>query len=140
MKTNPVLKRISMGFILVVMMMTFCLPTIASAEVIDPPSGGVILSPGAYPSLGGDEDTETYINDALGRSKVIAMGITGSCALVAFVAMIIAITKLTAAGDDVQRRKSALAGILVSGIGIALLGSSTMIIYFFWNLLVPASP
>lgn len=81
-----------------------------------------------------DKDGVAQVNDMLDKGKFIAMAITGGAAIVAFIFMIIQITKLVGAGDNDQARRKAIGGILTSGIGLALLGSATMVIGFFWNV------
>lgn len=101
-------------------------------------SGGSITITGQhFPKMTGDSDFTEVMNEPLEKYKSLATIVTGFGTVTAFLAMIFCFTKLSAAGDNEQARKRAIAGIFTSGIGIALLGSATIIIGFFWKILQP---
>ncbi len=72
-------------------------------------------------------------NNMLTRYKNIIMAFTGVLTITCFGAMILQITKLAASGDNEQARRKAIMGILTTGIGVALLGSATIVIGFFYG-------
>lgn len=78
-------------------------------------------------------DKETNFNGILNRYKNIIMAFTGILTVTCFAAMILQITKLAASGDNEQARRKAIMGILTTGIGVALLGSATIVIGFFYG-------
>ena len=61
------------------------------------------------------------------------MIVTSLLTLTAFLGMIIEISKLSMAGDNDKKRKIAISGIMFSGIGLALMGSATLIIGLLVN-------
>lgn len=83
----------------------------------------------------GDVDIVDLATEPLNKYKGIATVVTGFATVTAFLGMIFSMSKLAAAGDNEQARKKAIMGILTSGIGVAFLGSATIIIGFFWNFL-----
>ena len=91
-----------------------------------------------YDNTGGTLDVQvsedgTDFNGIMTRYKNIIMAFTGILTITCFGAMILQFTKLAAAGDNEQARRKAIAGILTTGIGVALLGSATVIIGFFYG-------
>lgn len=75
----------------------------------------------------------TDFNGIMNRYKNIIMAFTGILTITCFGAMILQITKLAASGDNEQARRKAIMGILTTGIGVALLGSATIVIGFFYG-------
>ena len=80
----------------------------------------------------GDENDRNW-NNMLTRYKNIILAFTGVLTITCFGAMILQITKLAASGDNQQARSKAIMGILTTGIGVALLGSATVVISFFYG-------
>lgn len=78
-------------------------------------------------------EEKTDFNGIMTRYKNIIMAFTGILTITCFGAMILQFTKLAAAGDNEQARRKAIAGIMTTGIGVALLGSATVIIGFFYG-------
>jgi hypothetical protein len=76
------------------------------------------------------------MEEGFNRVKTLIMMFTGFCALLSGAFLIFAITKLGASGGDPSKRSKAITAIICSGVGLALLGSSTLIIGFFWNAMV----
>lgn len=81
--------------------------------------------------VGDGKDTD--FNGLMSRYKNIIMAFTGILTITCFGAMILQITKLAASGDNEQARRKAIMGILTTGIGVALLGSATIVIGFFYG-------
>lgn len=81
--------------------------------------------------VGDGQDTD--FNGLMSRYKNIIMAFTGILTITCFGAMILQITKLAASGDNEQARRKAIMGILTTGIGVALLGSATIVIGFFYG-------
>lgn len=77
--------------------------------------------------------------DISNRYKNIIMAVTGFLTLTCFAAMILQITKLAASGDNEQARRKAIMGILTTGVGVALLGSATIVIGFFYGAISGSS-
>lgn len=96
--------------------------------------GGIVISGDNFPNMVDPENPAELIEKPLNKYKSIATIVTGFATVTAFLAMIFSMTKLSMAGDNDAERKKAIMGILTSGIGVALLGSATIIIAFFWNL------
>lgn len=72
------------------------------------------------------------------RYRAIAVAITGVLTITMFIFMLFQFAKLGGAGDNEMARKKAVMGILTTGVAVALLGGSTIVIGFFWNMLVMA--
>lgn len=81
--------------------------------------------------VGDGQDTD--FNGLMTRYKNIILAFTGILTITCFGAMILQITKLAASGDNEQQRRKAIMGILTTGIGVALLGSATIVIGFFYG-------
>lgn len=105
-------------------------------DIIDAQAGddGIVISGGHFPSMVNPDNPAELVKQPLDKYKTIATIVTGFATVTAFLAMIFSMTKLSTAGDNEMARKRAIMGILTSGIGVALLGSATIIIAFFWNL------
>lgn len=105
-------------------------------DIIDANIGddGITISGGHFPSMVNPDNPADLVAQPLNKYKSIATIVTGFATVTAFLAMIFSMTKLSTAGDNEMERKKAIMGILTSGIGVALLGSATIIIAFFWNL------
>ena len=90
-----------------------------------------VLNPGdAFESA--DDDVEIR-NNILGKYKTLLLFATGILTITAFAGMIFNISKLSISGSNDAARQKAIMGILFSGIGIALMGSATIIIGVFYN-------
>lgn len=91
-------------------------------------------SPSSPSILGGTPTTEalaqTIATEKMVGETVLALG-TITCIIFLFVY----ITKLGAAGDNAKARQSAISGIIVSGIALALLGSLTAVLAFVWGFI-----
>lgn len=83
-----------------------------------------------------DPDKSWEPAQLVSKSKVIAMIFTGICTVVAICFVIYNITKLGAAGANDSARSKAKTGLLTSLAAVALMGGLTIIIGFFWNILV----
>lgn len=137
------MKRLVSACILAMVMGVFC--ATPAAQVIMPATAAPVVQAEATDFLdgisigeGGGLDVEvgtedTDFNGILSRYKNIIMAITGFLTVTCFGAMIFMFTKLAASGDNQQARSRAIAGILTTGIGVALLGGATIIIGFFYG-------
>lgn len=95
------------------------------------PTGGANGSSSLQVQVGDGQDTN--FNGLMTRYKNIILAFTGILTITCFGAMILQITKLAASGDNEQQRRKAIMGILTTGIGVALLGSATIVIGFFYG-------
>lgn len=95
---------------------------------------GIVIGGGEFPDMTDDASPEDLVQAPLDKYKSLATIITGFLTVTAFLSFIFCITKLSTAGDNDALRRKAIMGILTSGIGIALMGSATLFIVFFWNL------
>lgn len=83
----------------------------------------------------GTDEGKMDFNQVLSKYKYIVMAFTGILTITMFAAMIYMFSKLGIAGDNEAARRKAIGGILTTGIATALLGSSTIIIGFFYSSL-----
>lgn len=72
-----------------------------------------------------------------GKGHYIVAGISGILAIVSLVFFILCISKFQASGISGQAsmRNGAIIGMIVCGVGVALLGSASLIFSLFWNFL-----
>ena len=98
-------------------------------------SGGITISGDNLPSMT-NSDLSTLIEKPLTKYKSIAAAVAAFGTVTSFLAMVFCFTRLSVAGDNEQARKRAIMGIMTSGAGVALLGGATVVIGFFWNLLL----
>lgn len=83
-----------------------------------------------------NSDANDSQKTVISQYKTIATTITGILTITMIIFMIIQITKLGAAGDNEVARKKAIMGILTTGIATALFGGLTIVVGFFWNILM----
>lgn len=99
-----------------------------------------IISIGSDGKITQNQSTgKANFSDISERYKNIILAVTGFLTLTCFGAMILQITKLAASGDNEQARRKAIMGILTTGIGVALLGSATIVIGFFYGAISGSS-
>lgn len=98
------------------------------AGLLDPFSG-VSESLGNDPSLESAGDSMTQLMDLGNWGMGIGL-------IIAIVYFLFALAKLSMAADDATARKRAIQGIMVSGIGIAILGSMGFLVPFFYNFII----
>lgn len=96
--------------------------------------GSVSISlPGSEGVAGGDPSGAIKL--AMDKYKGIGTLITGLAAITAIISLLVQITKLGAAGDNERQRAVALRGIFFSGAALAIFGSLTLVVGFFWGAL-----
>lgn len=132
-------KRVS-SFLLFLLLITAVfsstvMPAYASHMKFSGGSGGITISGDNLPSMKGD-NLGSLVEKPLNKYKSIATAVAAFGTVTAFLAMIFCFTKLSVAGDNEQARRRAIMGILTSGAGVALLGGATVVVGFFWNLLL----
>lgn len=107
---------------------------IANAHGVDALWDMEITDTGEFnPGKANQEDQKTDFNKMLDNYKAIALFIVGIITITAFFSMIIQFVKLAIAGSNEQKRKKASTGIMVCGIGLALMGATGLIIGVLWN-------
>ena len=87
------------------------------------------------PGVANDSDATIEGDGILSKYKGVIALFCGILTITAFAFMIFCFTKLSVAGSNDMARRNAIRGILTSGIGIALMGSATILIGAFWNAL-----
>lgn len=132
-------KRLS-GFLLMIMLFvsacsSMVMPAYASHLTFTGGSGGITISGDNLPSMT-NSDLSTLVEKPLTKYKSIATAVAAFGTVTSFLAMVFCFTRLSVAGDNEQARKRAIMGIMTSGAGVALLGGATVVIGFFWNLLL----
>lgn len=108
---------------------------------IDISGGGITIKPpGADISIGGTDYMSGLVN-FIDKYKSVALAILAVCVITSILCLIFAITKLGAAGvaENPRAKHMAMMGILISGIALALFGGLTIVVSFFWNLLLPGA-
>jgi len=83
-------------------------------------------------SLKGSVTLEEAQSGILSFKNLILFFIT-MCAATCVMFMALNITKLGQAGDNEAERKKAVAGILYTGLGIAIFGGMDIVLAFLWN-------
>lgn len=83
----------------------------------------------------GDQD----LSGAVQKYQTILRAGLGILAITMFVFMLIQITKLGGAGDNVMRRRRAISGVPASGIAAMLLGGLAVYMSLLWGLLGSAA-
>lgn len=83
-------------------------------------------------------NTDSSITTVISKYKTIAAAFLGLAAITMLIFLIIQITKFGGTGDNDMARKKAIGGILTTGIAVALLGGSSVVIGFFWGALTGA--
>lgn len=73
-----------------------------------------------------------WIND---KGKVILTGLTAVCTTICAGILIVSCVRFSGSGSNPTARKSAITGILIGLIGVALLGGVTLIMALSWNFL-----
>lgn len=130
--------------LLVCMLVVACIsPAYAAQEVTNDPglkatdtATGTVFAPGDMLSIGGS-DYRTGFDKAIKNYKLIAQFILGACAAICVVFFGKAVLGLSmgALARHPKERKSAIMGLMFSGIGIALFGGLTLLVSFAWDFL-----
>lgn len=121
----------------VMMCLCLCLMVVpafaASSPFLDFNYGddGVNISVGGEGIGSGDSAYENLFTNY----KAIAQVITGICIITSLICFLYQITRLGAAGDNDRARKSAITGILVSGLVLTAFGGLEIVVSVFWNAL-----
>lgn len=99
---------------------------------------GITINPGKYPNLSNTADLKQISDDLIiPKGKKIAQTITSICTIICFVTFLVSVTKMATSGSHPIQRRSALIGILWSGVALALFGGAWVVVSFFWNFLQP---
>lgn len=80
-------------------------------------------------------DMATTGNNILGKGKTLVSLVTGVAAIVLLIIFIIKAVALARSGDNPSERQKAIQGLIFLFIGIALLGSASLVTGMFWNFL-----
>lgn len=80
-------------------------------------------------------DMTTTGNNILGKGRTLVSLVTGVAAIVLLIIFIIKAVSLARSGDNPSERQRAIQGLIYLFIGIALLGSASLITGMFWNFL-----
>lgn len=94
----------------------------------------VIIGSGAQVSLS-HRVTADEFSAFISNYKGLALFIAGICAITAIVMFIVSISKLSVSAENDQLRRKAWAGIITSGVALALLGGISVVIGIFWHIL-----
>ena len=89
-------------------------------------------------SVNGDQNlvsSEEAYSNMFATYKSIAQVITGICIITSLICFLYQIAKLGAAGDNDRQRKSAVVGILISGLVLTAFGGLEVFVSVFWNAL-----
>lgn len=114
----------------------FILPTFAASP--SPFIGFSADGDGISVSVGGstvsDDSSQAY-GTLFSNYRTIAQVILGICVITAIISFLFQITKLGASGDNERLRRSAIVGILVSGLVLTVFGGLEIVVSVFWNVL-----
>lgn len=122
---------------LVAFVLMFCMASMSMTPAFAAEGSGGMFD-GLFDSHGNIVTTDEMRDPWTGivtKYKGVITGVLGILTMTMVVFMIIQITKLGAAGDNESSRRKAIMGIITTGIATALLGASTIIVGFFWNML-----
>ena len=111
--------------------------TTATTEAGDIGNVDVSMGDDGTVTVTGFEDggSESTWNKIFQKYKVIIAGVSGVLTLTFIVIFMINISKLGLSADNPAGRSRAIAGLLVTGIAVALFGAVTIICGLFWNAL-----
>lgn len=105
-----------------------------SAELDAATLGTVVFENKNWQLMPGDADDSVW-NTLFSKGKGIIAGLTGVGTIVMIILFIIQFMKLGSSAGNPQARQQALTGVLWTGVAAALLGSVTIIVGFFYNIL-----
>lgn len=74
-------------------------------------------------------------NNILGKGRTLVSMVTGVAAIVLLIIFIIKAVALARSGDNPSERQRAIQGLIYLFVGIALLGSASLITGMFWSFL-----
>ena len=88
-------------------------------------------------SFDSKKDEKTFWNWIYEKGRMTVTGITGFLAIVALGIFIFCVTNFQASSLNGQSasRRNAIIGMIISGVGAAILGVSTAVFGLFWNYL-----
>lgn len=102
--------------------------------LLEDTDGNTYVAPGDYVSLNGNE-YKRGADGGMHTLKLVAQFVLGACAAVCIVFFGKSVLNLNvgALSGHPKERKSAIMGVLYSGIGIILFGGLTLLVSFAWN-------
>lgn len=101
-------------------------------------ANGITITPGTAPDMTDVSSAYNKVgNTVISKGKTVAQTITAVCTIICFIALFISITKLATSGSHPMQRRTAIIGILWSGVALALFGGGWVVVSFFWNFLSP---
>ena len=88
-------------------------------------------------SFDSKKDEKTFWNWIYEKGRMTVTGITGFLAIVCLGIFIFCVTNFQASSLNgrAESRRNAIIGMIISGVGTALLGVSTAVFGLFWNYL-----
>lgn len=81
--------------------------------------------------LGQNQDLDTVE----GKVREVAQTVTTILTIISFACLLFWIARLAMSAGNPMTRKTALTGIMFSGVALALFGGAWVVVSFFWNFL-----
>lgn len=81
--------------------------------------------------LGQNQDLDTVE----GKVREVAQTVTTILTIISFACLLFWIARLAMSAGNLMTRKTALTGIMFSGVALALFGGAWVVVSFFWNFL-----
>lgn len=90
-------------------------------------------------TVGNKVEGDEQVGNLVSKTKAIAQIILGIATVVSICSLVVCIAKMALAGSNEANRKKAQTGILWSGIALAMFGSLSVVVGFFWSFLTGLS-
>lgn len=82
-----------------------------------------------------DNSNQTNLSTVEDKVREVARTVTTILTILSFACLLFWIAKLAMSAGNPMTRKTALTGILFSGVALALFGGAWVVVSFFWNFL-----
>lgn len=125
-------------FLIFIFLLAGAVPVAASD--LTSPTGSIIISDSGVIEVRnpGESMASTLsepFNSFMERYRFWITGFSGIATLVLVAVLVYRITKLSGSGANPMERQKAIKGIIISGVGIALMGSLSFFCGILWNLI-----
>lgn len=87
-----------------------------------------------------DLDKTQNLDEMENKVRDVAQTVTTILTIISFACLLFWIARLAMSAGNPMTRKTALTGIMFSGVALALFGGAWVVVSFFWNFLSSGTP
>ena len=87
-----------------------------------------------------NNEKNTNLDTVEDKVRDVAQTVTTILTIISFACLLFWIARLAMSAGNPMTRKTALTGIMFSGVALALFGGAWIVVSFFWNFLSSSTP